>query len=303
MTVGRIYIVGDIGGHFGVLQAVLDELGVDAAGHLPQDATVIQVGDLIRTSPQFVHSNTKIVRKTQELIEANPDSWIQLCGNHECAGLGGPARLKWDVESAVERECREILLHLWQTKEMVLASAVNGSIFNSESNEIVDAGPMLVTHAGYTRGSWVHDGESTSPFVAASIINRDCGRPMAEISRPGSLVTGQTTIRTDTMWPEVNRELLEPWLSHGDPPFPQIHGHASPYHWPAEQWWDDTPNLVRQNTTLDFGARRSVTGTVLVDGQVSLSDPFFMSVDWTLENEAPSQIWPLLCLNSTAGVS
>jgi len=45
---GRIAVIGDVGGHLGQLEAALAALGATGGDRrLPDDLTVVQVGDLI----------------------------------------------------------------------------------------------------------------------------------------------------------------------------------------------------------------------------------------------------------------
>ena len=81
-------MVGDIGGHLSVLDEVLDRLGVGDDMVVPDGITVIQVGDLVRSTPQFRERNTLIARRMDLILAANdPDRWVQLAGNHECCLL------------------------------------------------------------------------------------------------------------------------------------------------------------------------------------------------------------------------
>lgn len=127
-------------------------------------------------------------------------------------------------------------------------------------------------------------------------MNRDVGRRIASFSTPGRLVTQTTTPDVDTMWAEVNFELLLPWIEHGDMPFDQIHGHAAPFRWNAGDWWPETPEVVKQHTVANVGIRRSVT--TLASGRT------LTGVDWVMEHTCPARLWPLLSLNGdrTAGM-
>ncbi len=84
-----------------------------------------------------------------------------------------------------------------------------------------------------------------------------------------------------------------PWLAAGDAPFPQIHGHASPWNWAEDAWWPTATPAIRAATSVDTAARRTTT---------RLGSKLATSVDWTLGNESSSQVWPLLTLTRLAPV-
>ena len=95
----RVVVIGDIGGHPGQLQRALLALG--PRGHrpdprwpathllaplrLPADVTVVQVGDLIDRGPD----SGGVLKVVHDLMDAHPDRWIQLTGNHEAQYLDG----------------------------------------------------------------------------------------------------------------------------------------------------------------------------------------------------------------------
>lgn len=304
MSQQQQFVIGDIGGHLDALTGILKQVGVDSNWRLPEGTSVVQVGDLVRISPHFRDSNTQIMRIVDQLMAANGDKWTQLCGNHECAALGGPARSKWEVADSIDAVCREILQDLWQDGQMKLAVASKGRLkLPPNTVETVVDSDFLITHAGYTRGKWRQDSSPATPQLAAEMINRECGKSLIEVSNPGSLVTERRTLEADTMWAEVNHELLEPWMLQKRLPFSQIHGHASPFHWPDCAWWPDTPSLIREHTHIDREARRSITGP-LVTGKSKdqVPPPFFISIDWTLEDLPPDQIWPLLRIEESSYV-
>lgn len=304
MSQQQQYVAGDIGGHLEVLTRILKQVGVDSNLRLPEGTSVVQVGDLVRISPHFRDSNTRIVRIVDQLIDVNGDKWTQLCGNHECAALGGPARSKWEVAESIDVPCREILEDLWRDGRMKLAVASKGRLkLPPNSADIVADAEFLITHAGYTQGKWRQDNSPATPHLAAEMINQDCGKSLVEVSNPGSLVTERRTQDADTMWAEVNRELLEPWMLQKHLPFSQVHGHASPFHWPDYDWWPDTPSAIREHTHVDPVARRSITGPLVSSRRMDqISPPFFISVDWTLEDQSPEQIWPLLRIEESSRV-
>lgn len=267
-------VIGDIGGHATVLERILDDLGIGKDNKVPEHIRVVNVGDLVRADDRYRDSNEEIVRRVSKIIDSNPPGrWVQLIGNHECAALAGIVKSNWKAEHAFTADCLEILERMWRSKTMVLAA---------------HHGDTLITHAGLTRDYWAELGSPSTAGDAAKLINQAAGSPIESFARPGRMVTQELTTNADTMWAEVNMELLLPWMQSSDMPFDQIHGHASPFHWPNEEYWEETPQVIRNATVADQAFRRSVTTTP--NGKT------FTSVDWTLENTSPDHLWPLLRL-------
>jgi len=95
-------------------------------------------------------------------------------------------------------------------------------------------GDVLITHAGLTRGRWRALGAAADHVAVADLLNADIGKPVSEAIHGGALAdidAGPDAERADVTWAEVIGEMYGPWLAAGDAPFPQIHGHASPWNW------------------------------------------------------------------------
>lgn len=75
---GRLAVIGDVGGHVDQLRWALDWLGT-TDGRLPPDLVVVQVGDLVDRGPDSVGVLDVVAR----LLTEQPEQWIQLVGNHE----------------------------------------------------------------------------------------------------------------------------------------------------------------------------------------------------------------------------
>ncbi|WP_233594971.1 metallophosphoesterase [Amycolatopsis sp. WAC 04169] len=73
---GRVAIIGDVGGHPDQLRRALAWLGATGE-RLPPDLTVIQVGDLVDRGPD----STGVLDIVANLLDDG--RWIQLAGNHE----------------------------------------------------------------------------------------------------------------------------------------------------------------------------------------------------------------------------
>lgn len=270
-------LIGDIGGQVRVFKKVLDSLDLDSKYRLPPGHRVIQVGDLVRISPKLVQENYDVVKLAMKVVQANPENWIQLVGNHECAALGGPSRNTWDVRGSVSSSCWEILNHLWTSKLCRLATRCN---FYGQD--------VLVSHAGLTWQRWLTMGR---PPLRQTItaLNLNVGIPFSDFAMAGSLVNKDLNPMADTLWAEVNWELYMPWYNAGHMPFSQIHGHASPFNWPSGHWWPDTPQIIRDLTSAHTDLRSSFS---IIDA----SRNFLMSIDWALGDESTDTVWPLLVL-------
>ena len=82
----RVAVIGDVGGHPGQLRAALLSLGAsDEALRLPDDLTIIQVGDLVDRGPD----SAAVLNLVGRYLDNQPGQWIQLVGNHEAQYLPG----------------------------------------------------------------------------------------------------------------------------------------------------------------------------------------------------------------------
>lgn len=276
MTAQRIVFIGDIGGNPNVLLDCLERAGV-SDGMVPDGTVIIQVGDLVRCHKVFREGNDHAVRIAGDTLRRNPESYVQLIGNHEAAALGSPARENWDVLGSMTDRARRQLDELWTNGAMRLAVTVTTKEF----------GAVLATHAGLTRARWAAMGSPKVAEDAATTIRMDERAPMQNWSRAGLLVDDFDS-EADVTWADVNLEFYEPWLTHADMPFTQIHGHASPFNWQSGDWWADATPAVRSATDVNFQAHRTITS--LGPQRVAVS------VDWNLGdaplNSAPDR--PLL---------
>lgn len=283
----RVALIGDIGGHVSVLEDCLRSLGVGPDYAIPGDLVIVQVGDLVRCTTGFLRGNRECVALAGHLLARNGGHrYVQLAGNHESAALGGPCRSTWVLDECVDDDIVSTLKSWWATGDMVLAHPLV-QVTSADASDTV--GDVLVTHAGLTAARWDSLGSPRSVIDAARLVNRDVGAPMAQVSRAGSLISGEVGEMADTMWAEVNREFYLPWLGRRDAPFVQIHGHASPFNWATGSWWPDTPLEVRGATEISHQLRR--TRTRFDNGFEAVS------IDWMLGDGAPPpRVWEVLVL-------
>lgn len=277
--VGRVAVLGDIGGQIGVFERAMASLEVDASGRLPADLMVVQVGDLVRVGGHGL-DNASCVAAASRYWAANPGRWVQLLGNHDIALLGGPRRPSWPGPSTEDAAVAKTLHRWWSERHVLLAIALRTR----------ELGHVLISHAGLTRGRWLRLGGPTDPDTAADLINAEVGRPIKEVIR-GGILTGVTTETADVTWAEVITELYAPWLAADDAPFTQVHGHAAPWNWTTGEWWPDATPAVRAATHVDPAVRRTTTRLGPRQGS-----PLAVGVDWMLGDQPVANAWPLLTL-------
>jgi hypothetical protein len=239
----RIAVIGDVGGHAWMLRRCLGELGADtAAGTLPDDLVVVQVGDLIHKGPD----SPAVVALVDRMLSGSPDRWIQLIGNHEAQeGLGGPDF--WhETLAGPERAAVRADLRRW---------VESGSARLTVALDSVEYGPVLVSHGGLTRQKWVAIGRPDSPEAAAAILNKECQSDPELAFAAGELLGVRPRLPVGVAWASP-RELLRSWDM--EPlPFSQVHGHASPRQWSTNTWSAGLPRRTTVRASADPEKRHS----------------------------------------------
>lgn len=267
----RMAVFGDVGGQLHPFAHQLRRIGADLDSmSIPPDVVVVQIGDLVSMSGRGDHENDAVVELAMRLQEANPKNYIQMWGNHDLAAVGGARRASWSGRTT--RKLRDRLTDSSFVAAVGIVSR-NGS-------------PLLLTHAGVTVGAWQALGFPELRGLVQALNMPSINQRLAS-QRPGRLVTNITDIGSDEQWAEVNFELYGPWLDneHGMP-WIQVHGHASPWSWRANDWWPDSPSRIRSGTLLDHSARISRTGRSACQ---------FMSVNWELtDRDSPEAVHPLV---------
>ncbi|SDG51676.1 Calcineurin-like phosphoesterase [Lentzea fradiae] len=242
---GRLAIIGDVGGHAEQLRWALNLLGVNGE-RLPPDLIVIQVGDLVDRGPD----STGVLDIVARLLAEHPQQWIQLTGNHEAQHLPGGSPFWPDpITGADVRRLRE----WWTDGRMRVAAAVR----------MPDGEESLITHAGLTLTNWRALGEPRSATLAAALLNE----------RPELIWNTGHHARDDQagpLWAESGAALHEPWMTYnGIVPFSQIHGHSTLVHYPDQSW--RCTGRIRQRAEVDWQARHV---RVRVNGRVFIGvDP------------------------------
>lgn len=247
----RIAIFGDVGGHAGVFSQGLRKLGVKN-GHIPDDLTVIQVGDLIHKG-----SNSEmIVNRVDELMKNNPGQWVQLMGNHEFMHLRGACRPFWRCH------CSDDLiqtLRKWHRHGYMKVAHVIEDVLTPGETEKRD---VLFTHAGLSRYFLPVTGAAGEVHTLAATLN---DFPLSDLNNPGIVMYPRLNFAASPVWIAALPELYTTWNSRADQeeysnfsqralplsaipqdptpmPFHQFHGHS------FLTAWDNTPG-IRQYTS------------------------------------------------------
>jgi hypothetical protein len=231
--VGRVAVVGDVGGHLGHLREALRFLGATGTDlRLPSDLIVIQVGDLVDRGPD----STGVLDLVGRYLDDQPTQWIQLIGNHEAQYV--PGGIAFWPERLTDSDAGR-LRRWWGDERVQVAAALR----TAEGDEV------LLTHAGLTVDAWRALGEPMTATTAAFLLNE----------RPELIWLGDGFV-TDTLagplWAEAGPELYEPWMQFyaegGFVPFDQVHGHSSIVSF-RDQTWRCT-GRVRQRARVDWEA-------------------------------------------------
>ena len=207
-AVGRVAVIGDLAGHRRELERELTRLGA-RDGRLPDDLTVIQVGDLIHRGPD----SDGVIRLVDHYLTTQPEQWRQLVGNHEAQYLHERA-FEWPEH--ISDDAAGTLNDWWLGGGMRVAAAI------STADE-----DLLVTHAGVTAGFWEQAlDRPPNAEPAARALNSFIGHHDAVIFAPGSMLGGEAPNPVaGPVWADAATELAASWLT--EPlPFSQVHGHS-----------------------------------------------------------------------------
>jgi hypothetical protein len=208
-------VIGDVGGHLEELRSELDRLGADPVrARLPDELTVIQVGDLVHRGPE----SDGVVALVDRFLTNQPGQWIQLVGNHEAQYLREPS---FDWPESISAQAAETIRQWWSIGQMRAAAAI---VTENES--------FLVTHAGLTVDFWRKTlGEPGSAPDAAAAINALIGTREDVLFRAGHMLGGRrATGAAGPVWASTATELVPGWLRR-ELPFSQVHGHATLFDW------------------------------------------------------------------------
>ncbi|GAB2476778.1 metallophosphoesterase family protein [Jatrophihabitans fulvus] len=215
---GRVAIIGDLAGQLDELCGELERLGA-VDDRLPDDLTVVQVGDLVHRGP----ASEGVVALVDRYLRDQPAQWRQLAGNHEAQYLAEPA---FDWPEHLDHTAADTLAGWWASGAMRPAVALEAA-----------GERLLVTHAGLTSDYWrdVLDAQPDVTLVAAA-LNSFAGTHDAVLFAAGHMLGGGAPRpeRAGPLWAAAATELLPSWL-HTPLPFSQVHGHSSPVDWRRKQ--------------------------------------------------------------------
>jgi hypothetical protein len=213
----RVAVIGDVAGHPDALRAELVRLGADPATlALPDDLTVVQVGDLVHRGPD----SPAVIALVDGYLTRQPGRWVQLVGNHEAQYLREPA-FRWP-EVLPEPSART-LRDWWRSGAMRAAAAVS-------AGEV----QLLVTHAGLTEGFWrLALGSPASAVLAARALNSFIGTHEDVLLSAGQMLGGgDANYVAGPVWASAGAEVIPSWLDSGARlPFDLVHGHSSVADW------------------------------------------------------------------------
>lgn len=164
--IGRVAVIGDVGGFVEHLRAAIASLGVTSSTW-PDDLVVVQVGDL------FGGRNDVAVA---ELVEPHLEAgrWVQILGNWELEAVGGS-----QVTNAKGRTADLDALRMfrsWHRAGMIRRAAAVTS-----STGVVG----VITHAGVSHGFWSADLDCDPD--GRRVVERINAMPLSQVARPGEM--------------------------------------------------------------------------------------------------------------------
>lgn len=248
-----VVVFGDTGGHYKQLYRALEALGFDGvSGKLPENLTVIHLGDLVHRGPD----SDLLAPLVDDIMRENPGQWVQLLGNHELHHVPGAPKF-WRCEcSAATVE----LINSWHENGLgVYAHGIDGEVVIAASEtETYTASGLFFAHGGLSRGFWQELGEPWSPEATAALVN---SLPVKVASRPGVMLGVPSTTRglpPGPVWSLASEEVWETWRKLFVP-FSQLHGHSAAFHWPSSRWFSSVSDTFSRATELFPEKRLSVT--------------------------------------------
>ena len=237
----RVAVIGDVAGHLDELRGELERLGASGPElRLPDDLTVVQVGDLVHRGPD----SDGVVALVDHYLTSQPDQWVQLVGNHEAQYLRTPA---FDWSEQLATATTDALRRWWADGQLQAAVAIT-----------TQQERFLVTHAGLTAGFWrVVLDCLVDPTRAAAALNSFIGTHEDVLFAAGRMLgRRRPAALAGPVWAAAGTELLPSWLD-STLPFSQLHGHTGAFDWRREEFL--TSVRVAGMTVVDFDAKHETT--------------------------------------------
>jgi hypothetical protein len=225
-VMGRVAVIGDVGGYVAHLRHALGQLGVTDSVW-PDDLHVIQVGDLFGG-----RADVEVAELVAPHLQAG--RWTQLIGNWELEAVGGVAigRAGRTVHPGAVAEFRR-----WHRDGYVRRAASVTS-----SSGVVG----VVTHAGISRGFWKNDLRSEPD--ARLVVERLNTMRLDDVARPGSMFGRPDEPAPGPIWSSE----AETWRDWVECPFPQVHGHTTAWR-QGLGWSDFLPEEMQDRAKVDRG--------------------------------------------------
>jgi hypothetical protein len=241
---GRVAIFGDIGGQYKLFAEQLRALGADPdKGTLPDDLSVIQVGDLVHRGPDSVG----VLYLVDLFLTNGQGRWTQLVGNHERQYLPDQSSSFYVREDIPRFVIEDTIESWWDAGKLKLAAAVNTTGVQVRQKGGIHvtrgAGGLLITHSGLTPGVWATLGSPSTANEAAEAINSRMGDQLDQVWNIGEMLTGSGPSKVAGVTWASPTEMYGAWAESGVLPFSQAHGHATTYNrrasawsWPLSRW-------------------------------------------------------------------
>lgn len=234
----RIAVTGDVGGHFGPLIHLLEELGVRFGTEIdwPDDLHVVQVGDLVHRGP----ASSEVVGLVAGLLERGV--WTQIVGNHEQLYVDRPV-FGWN--EVIEETAQARLRDWWADGRLRPAAAVT----DSSGDE------WLITHAGLTAGFW-RQGLGAPDSAAETVEALKEAAVDGALWHPGTMLLGADDDHAGPVWAAAGTEVYPSWPRlEVEMPFNQVHGHSSAFDWNRDQWYAES--WIQAQIRLDVDHRHA----------------------------------------------
>lgn len=236
-------IFGDVGGHYDSFVQGLKTVGVSINPlFIPEDLTIVQVGDLIHKG-DFSFEVLCLVRS---FTKKYPNQWVQLIGNHELPYISKQAFFYPD---RIDKKSERILLGLYD----------NGSLLNSYAITNSNGEDYFISHAGLT-SFWFDAIAKVSGATAQEVSNTLNSMNLNHLLSSGTMLNGSYP-RQDAgiFWASSFLEVYFSWTEYSpEVPFHQIHGHSSSMDWDRLKTFVPKKPWAMDHLTKDYNEAKSI---------------------------------------------